>query len=171
MKKFIALFAVAALAIVGCTKPAAEGTDTPAAGDGLSFTQSEVTLYEGDKVTPELKGLQDGEKVSYESADKAIATVSSKGVITAKKEGTTTVTATSKTDANRKASITVKVEPKPADYVYITGLTVAPSTITVKEGNTADMPTATVAPANATDKDNEITWKSENESIVKIEGG
>ena len=170
MRKFIALFAVAALAIVGCTKPAAEGTNTPA-GEGLSFTQSEVTLYVGDKVTPELKGLQDGEKVGYESADKAIATVSSKGVITAKAEGTTTVTATSKTDASRKASITVKVEPKPADYVSITGLTVAPSTITVKEGNTADMPTATVAPANATDKDNEITWKSENESIVKIEGG
>lgn len=171
MKKFIALFAVAAMAFVGCTKPAAEGTNTPAAGDGLSFTQSEVTLYEGDKVTPELKGLQDGEKVSYESADKAIATVSSKGVITAKKEGTTTVTATSKTDANRKASITVKVEAKPADYVSITGLTVAPATITVKEGNTADMPTATVAPANATDKDNEITWSSENEAVVKIEGG
>lgn len=170
MRKFIALFAVAALAIVGCTKPAAEGTDTPA-GDGISFTQSEVTLYVGDKVTPELKGLQDGEKVGYESGDKAIATVSIKGVITAKKEGETVVTATSKTDASRKASITVKVEPKPADYVSITGLTVSPATLNVKEGESADLPTATVDPSDATDKDNEITWKSENESIVKIEGG
>lgn len=170
MKNLLTFIAIASLALLSsCSKPVADSTLTPFK-DNLTFDMSEVTLYVGDKVTPELQGLQDGEKVTYESGDKTIAIVSTKGVITAKKEGETVVSAISKTDASRKASITVKVEARPADYVSITGITVSPATLSVKEGESADLPSATVAPANATDKDNVITWKSANESIAIIEG-
>ena len=170
MKKIFAIIAVAALAIVGCSKPQADPTPTPS-GSGLSFDQTEINLYVGDTYTLEVKGLNDGEKVTWESSDKTIATVSTKGKVSAKKVGTATVTVTSKADASRTASVTVKVEEAPAEYVAITALKVSPATLSVKEGESVDLPTATVEPENATDKDNQITWSSENESVVKIENG
>jgi len=173
MKKivsFLAVAAVAALAVIGCSKTPTP-TPTPAGG-GISFSQSEISLYVGDKVTLEVNGLEDGERVSFtENSEKKVITVSSKGVVTAKGEGTAVVTATSKADPARTATITVKVSAKPADYVSITGLEVSPSTLTIKEGESADLPTATVLPSDATDRDNEITWKSSNESVAKISNG
>ncbi len=173
MKKifsFLAVAAVAALAVIGCSKTPTP-TPTPASG-GISFSQSEISLYVGDKVTLEVNGLEDGERVSFtENSEKKVITVSSKGVVTAKGEGTAVVTATSKADPARTATLTVKVSAKPADYISITGLEVSPSTLTIKEGEAAALPTATVLPSDATDRDNEITWKSSNESVVKIADG
>lgn len=65
-----------------------------------------VKLATSVTVTPNKKA---NKTVSYSIKNKKIATVSSKGVVTGKKTGTTTVTVTSKKDKKKKASITVKV--------------------------------------------------------------
>lgn len=55
--------------------------------------------------------------------------------------------------------------PGSPDPVAVTGVTVSPTSITLDQGNTATI-TATVAPANATDKT--VTWSSNNPSVASV---
>lgn len=52
--------------------------------------------------------------------------------------------------------------------ISVTGITVSPTTATVKAGSTTTL-TATVAPANATNKS--VTWTSNNESAATVANG
>lgn len=54
------------------------------------------------------KGADKG--VKYQSSNKKVATVSSKGVVTGKKAGKTTITVTSKKNKKVKKKITIKVK-------------------------------------------------------------
>lgn len=170
MKRILSVFAIAAaaaIALVSCKKD--NPTDTPS-GSALSFSQSEVTLYEGDKVTLEVNGLQEGESVKFSSADRTIAKVTSKGVVTAVAAGETTITATSKTDETRTATCKVTVEEKPADYVSITGLSLSESSVSLREGNTVQL-SASVEPANATDAGNDISWSTSDAAVATVSNG
>lgn len=175
MKKFLAFFAVAALAIVGCSKPA---TDPTPSGSGLSFKVAKLSLFVDEKSDAlELNGLQEGEKVTWTSEDKTIATVTSKGVVTGKKAGNTTIVATSKTDPSRTASLPVEVSEKPADYVDISSVIVLVNgeesyavPVTMKEGNTLNL-SAKIYPDNATDKEEamrNLTWIVDNSGVLEI---
>lgn len=185
MKKFIALFAVAALAFIGCTKPAAdEGTNTPAAGDGLSFANAEETILfvsedassTDNKLELTLSGMNEGEKVKYETSDKAVVAVSpttstTKNVVklTAKKVGEATVTATSQTDANRKAAVKIIVKAAPAGFKPISSVTVSPATLEIKDNASPVKLTVTVGPDTATNKDNyTISWTSSDENVATV---
>ena len=78
----------------------------------LSGLPSKVTVEKGKKLTltPVVAPITSQDKVTYKSSDKKIATVSSSGVITAKKAGTAKITVTS-----GKKKVTVKVTvPKTA---------------------------------------------------------
>lgn len=185
MKKFIALFAVAALAIVGCTKPAAdEGTDTPATGNGLSFANAEETILfvsedassSDNKLELTLSGMNEGEKVKYETSDKAVVAVSpttstTKNVVklTAKKVGEATVTATSQADANRKATVKIVVKAAPAGFKPISSVTVTPATLDLKDNASPVKLTVTVGPDTATNKDNyTVSWTSSDENVATV---
>jgi hypothetical protein len=65
-----------------------------------------VTLAAAVTVTPNKAA---NKKVTWASKNAKIATVSAKGVVKGIKEGSTTITATSKKDAKKSAAITVKV--------------------------------------------------------------
>ena len=71
--------------------------------------KSKETLKKGEKLTlkPVISPLTSQEKVTYKSSNKKVATVSKKGVITAKKKGTAKITVKS-----GKKSYTVKVTVK-----------------------------------------------------------
>ena len=56
-----------------------------------AISEKKLTLYVGDTQT--LKMLGTSKKVSWSSGKKSVATVTSKGLVTAKKAGTTTITA------------------------------------------------------------------------------
>jgi uncharacterized protein YjdB len=73
----------------------------------VKLNKTKVTLYAG-----EVTGLSAGVAVNYTSSDKKVATVSQKGLVTAKKAGTATITATSR--SNKKISATCKVTVKKA---------------------------------------------------------
>lgn len=97
--------------------------------------------------------------VTWTSSDTTVATVSSTGKVTAKKDGTATITVTTK-DGGFTATCTVTVKT-----VKVTGVRVSNATATVKEGKSTTV-TATVAPSNATNK--EVTWASADTSIAKV---
>ena len=78
----------------------------------LTLSASEVSLAVGGTVTLKATVKPDDlsdKTVIFESADKSIATVSDKGVITGVKLGETTVTVTLKSNVNANASCKVKV--------------------------------------------------------------
>lgn len=75
----------------------------------ISGLKKSVALKKGKKTTlkPVITPFTSREKVTYRSSNKKVATVSSKGVVTAKKKGTAKITVRS-----GKKSYTVKVTVK-----------------------------------------------------------
>lgn len=99
-------------------------TNPPAAGTVKKVTvkaqnqkagTKTVYLKKGGKVTLTATVTGTGKfskAVTWTSSKKAVATVSSKGVVKAKKAGTAKITAASKTNKAKKATITIKVAKK-----------------------------------------------------------
>lgn len=75
----------------------------------ITNVSKKATLKKGKKLTlkPILSPVTSKEKVTYKTSNKKVATVSSKGVITAKKKGTATITVKSGT-VSYKCKVTVK---------------------------------------------------------------
>ena len=99
------------------TNPPAAGTVkkvTVKAANQKAGTKT-VYLKKGGKVTLTATVTGTGKfskAVTWTSSKKAVATVSSKGVVKAKKAGTAKITAASKTNKAKKATITIKVSKK-----------------------------------------------------------
>lgn len=128
---------------------------------GCVLDTNYVTLDVGKKkaLKPTVYPLNSlDKKVTYSSNNKAVATVSSKGKITAKSQGTAVITA--------KAAIggvwaycTVRViQP-------VTAVAVNKSAITIGVGVSQTLK-ASVAPTNATYKS--LTWKSSNNAVAMV---
>ena len=85
--------------------------------NSVKVSESEITLKKGDtytiKATIAPKDASN-KKVTYSSSDKNVAKVSSKGVITAVKNGTATITVKAADGSGKKAVITVTVSSKKA---------------------------------------------------------
>ena len=83
----------------------------------VKVSESEITLKKGEtytiKATVSPKDASN-KKVTYSSSDKNVAKVSSKGVITAVKNGTATITVKAADGSGKKAVITVTVSSKKA---------------------------------------------------------
>ena len=96
------------------------------------------------------------EKVTYSSSNKKVATVSSKGVIKAKKAGTTKITVKS---GKKKVVVTVKVTG-----VKTTKLSGVPATKKIAKGKSFKIKAA-ATPKNTDEK---ITFKSSNKKIATV---
>lgn len=112
--------------------------------------------------------------VEYTSSDTKVATVDGEGLVTAKAEGITTITAT----ATGYSSQNGKKIYQPASVSYVvtvTPATVAVTGLTLNKANlrfdknvlTAQTLTATVSPAEATDKT--VTWTSSDENVATVD--
>ena len=99
--------------------------------------------------------------VTWTSSNEAVATVK-EGVVTALAVGKATITATT-IDGGFKATCEVTVAPRP-----VTGVTLDKTTTTLIVKETVTL-VATVAPANATNKD--VTWASDNEAVATVANG
>ena len=96
------------------------------------------------------------EKVTYSSSNKKVATVSSKGVIKAKKAGTAKITVKS---GKKKVVVTVKVTG-----VKTTKLSGVPAGKTVSKGKTFKIK-AVATPKNTSEK---IAYKSSNKKVATV---
>lgn len=98
--------------------------------------------------------------LAWSSNDTSVATVSSTGLITAKKAGTATITAKAKNGVNGTCKVTVT-----AAEVLVTSVSVSPTNAWVEVGRTRQL-SATVLPSNATNK--ALTWTSSNTSVATV---
>ena len=130
------------------------------------FAKAAVTLDAGSSqtvaasVSPAKATVK---KISYSSSDTKVATVDSKGRITAKSPGTTVITATPQDEAGKAAKLTVTVKDP---VIAVTGLSVDPAEKTVTKGKSFKL-TAKVSPANATNK--KVSFKSSNEAVAAVD--
>ena len=99
--------------------------------------------------------------ITWKSSNEAVATVVD-GIVTAVSVGTAAITVTT-VDGGFTATCEVTVAPRP-----VTGITLdkVEATLEVKETVTL---VATVAPANATNKD--VTWTSDNDAVATVTDG
>lgn len=103
------------------------------------------------------------QKVTWATSNPSVATVSASGLVTGVANGTATVTVTA--DGGKTASCTVTVTTAP---VPVTGVTLAPPTLSLTAGSpgTDGTLTATVLPATATNQN--VTWASDNTAVATV---
>ncbi len=122
-----------------------------------SLNAKTLTLYPKGKYTLKLSGAR---IKSVTSSKSAIAAVTKKGVITAKKIGTCKITV--KDTNGRKYTCTVNVVKAP---ILVNQVTVSKSTLALKIGETGTL-VASVTPFEATNKS--IAWTSSNPAAAKV---
>lgn len=134
--------------------------------DGLTLNKSTLTLKVGENedlqatITP---SNADNKNVLWSSANDQIATVSNEGNVTAVKAGEVIVTATSEDNPDAKATCKIiVVQP-------VTGINISESTCLLHGIGESAQLTATVLPADASNKT--IKWSSSNEGVCMVSNG
>ena len=129
---------------------------------GVSLDKDHLTMTVGDTdsltatVTPDNASDR---TVRWSVSPEGIVSVEN-GQVTALAEGTATVTVTTNS-GGYTASCTVTVCP------HVSGVTLAPSTLSMKVGDAPVALTATVSPANALNK--AVTWSSSVPSVAAVD--
>ena len=124
-----------------------------------------VYLKKGGKVTLAATVTGTGKfskAVTWTSSKKAVATVSSKGVVTAKKAGTTKITVASKTDKTKKATITIKVSKKAKKNKK---LSLKKKSINLKKGKTYTVAIKSMT-KGTTDA---VTYKTKSKKVATVD--
>ena len=146
MKKMKRMFVMvlAVLMLFACAVPTMAATT-------VKLNKTQATVQVGQTVNLKLTGA--GKNVKWTTGNKAVATVS-KGKVTAKKEGTTTISATAG-KKTYKCKVTVKNPAK-----------LSKTSLALKEGNSASIKVTGLksAPKN-------VSWKSSNTSVATVKGG
>lgn len=125
---------------------------------------TELTLVEGEEeklavaVTPE---NATDKSVVWESGNESVATVSQEGLVTAVGEGKATITVKTN-DGGFRASCEVTVKKK---VIAVTGVKLSAASMTLREGDKGTL-TATVEPANATNKN--VEWWTSDLDVVSV---
>lgn len=124
----------------------------------ISGLKSSVTIKKGKTLTlsPVLTPITSQEKITYTSKNKKVATVSSKGVITAKGPGTTQIIVKS---GSKSVTVTVKVP-----VTKTTKITTAAS-VTISKGKTKTL-SVKLTPSNS---DQAVTFTSKNKAIATVD--
>ena len=139
-------------------------TNATIAVTGISLNKTSTTLFVGDTETLSATIAPEdatNKSVTWSSSNTSVATVSSNGVVTAKAEGTTTITVKT-ADGNKTATCSITVTNP---TVAVTGVSLNKSSANMTVGDTMTL-TATVSPSNATNKS--VTWSSSNTSIATV---
>ncbi len=130
----------------------------------VSFDKEEtiITLGKTETLRPIFDPLDSSNKeMTWTSSNSGVASVSTGGVIVARKVGRATITGTS-TDSGVSARIVaIVVDPS----VSVTGLTLDKTSVIVNEGSTSKV-TATITPDNADNKT--VLWTSSNDDICMV---
>lgn len=132
----------------------------------ITLNTQETSIKKGDTAdldviyTPE--DTTDDKTVTWTSSDDEIATVDKNGVVTALKDGETTITATV---GSHTAECLVHVREVPLE-----GIDLDKTAITMNKGDKSEALVVSYNPEDTTD-DKTVTWSSENEDIATVEDG
>ncbi len=125
----------------------------------IQFEQSTVKVGVGRSETLKLVSENpDNTKITWNTSNSSVATVDANGIVTGKKAGTVTVTATTP-GGLYSASCRVNV------VIPVTGIKINADTITVPKGEKRSV-TVTVYPSNATDQS--VTWSTPSQTLPII---
>lgn len=153
----IALIAVFSMStVVGCSKP------TPT----LTLDRTEISIDVGAPDVTLVATVTNAadNKVTWTSSDSAVASVNSSGKVAAKSAGKATITATLAEDTTITATCEVTVS-----VVSVSGVTVEAANTTMTLGGDPQTLTATVAPANASNKI--VDWSTNAPAVATVENG
>lgn len=124
----------------------------------VKLNKTKATIYSGKTLALKAKIKQSGIRTSWKSSNSKIATVNSKGVVTAKKPGSVTITATA---GNVKKSCKLQVKK----YIKTTKITLNTRYLTLHKIRSYQLK-AYVYPKNATTKS--IIWSSSNKKVATV---
>lgn len=129
----------------------------------ITFAQDGVRMTVGDKITVPAIALTyygDKLKLKYRSSDKKIATVSSKGKITAVKTGSTTIEAIAADGEKTSLRVRVVTTAVPLQYLEL-----LPGPLKASSGKYVSIP-GRYAPSNATGL--VFKWTSSNKKVARV---
>lgn len=145
------------LAVLICT--CSFGTVVPVnAAPKVRISDSKRTIYVGESYQLKLKNTSGKYKVKWSSNNKAVASVSSKGKVKAKKKGTAKIIANYR---NKKYSCDITVK-----NVAVKNVLLNTTSLSLTVGGTYQLQT-TVLPENATNKT--VKYTSSNPSVVSVD--
>ena len=149
-----------AICNVTVTAPAAQIPVTAISLDATATVGIGSTITLAVTYTP--ADANQGKAVTWTTADAGIAIVNN-GVVTGVSAGTVAITATSTIDPSITATCNVTVQA-----IAVTDVSLNKSSLNLQIGGNETL-TATVAPANATNKN--ITWESSNTAVATVNNG
>ena len=136
----------------------------PSVVSSVSLDKTNVTLTVGSHTTlyaTVLPQTATNQNVYWSSSNNEIATVSSRGLVTAISTGSAVITVTT-LDGEKTARCTVNVV---SGTIAVTGVNLNYDTLNIYKDKNATL-VATVEPYNATNSN--VTWSSDNDTIVSV---
>ena len=130
----------------------------------VGLNKTSTTLIEGETETLVATVMPENatdKSVVWESGNESAATVSQEGLVTAVGEGKATITVKTN-DGGFRASCEVTVKKK---VIAVTGVKLSAASMTLREGDKGTL-TATVEPANATNKN--VEWWTSDLDVVSV---
>lgn len=127
----------------------------------ISLTAKSKVMTVGDTFNLKVKKVNpksSSKAVAWKSSNAKVVRITSKGKVTAKKAGTATITAVSKTAKNVKAKCKIRV------YNQIKSIRLDTSAKTLSIGETVTL-TPIISPNNTLKK---VTWKSSNAKVASV---
>ena len=128
----------------------------------ITLNETAVSLWLGDTKTltaTTTPTTANNTNVSWSSSDDKVATVSSKGIITAKGKGTCTITCTAADGYGTKSTCSLTVKQQ------VTEISLSETTVSLWVGDTKNI-TATATPTTA--NNTAVTWSSSNNSVATV---
>lgn len=137
--------------------------------DSVTISQTNLTLEVNRTLTLNASVLPTGVDASvlWTSSDESVVSVTETGEITAHKAGSANVTATAKADTSKTAVCKVTVVPE-GEGIPATSITLSAQVLNLGVGETKLL-SVTVSPDSAVMP--ELTWASDDESIVRVYNG
>ena len=126
----------------------------PVSASAAKLNKKSISLNVGKTYTLKASGTKG--KITWTSSKKSVATVSSKGVVKAKKKGTAVITA-----KYGKKKLTCKVTVKQP----VKSIKLNKTSATLKKGKSLTLK-ATISPSNANNK--AVTWTSSNKKVATV---
>lgn len=136
----------------------------PGVVTGVALAPASMSMVKGTQRQLTATVIPDtalNKKVTWSSANSAVASVSATGLVTAVGAGSTVITVKT-ADGAKTATCAVTVT---ATTIAVTGVSVTPASGVLEKGTTLQL-TGTVSPANATNQ--AVNWSSSNSAVATV---